>query len=54
MRRDFGLPAHERRIGLAAHDFAQACGAPEVVLLRAEKAAGSRPSPPDGWSVWRP
>ena len=26
MRRDFGLPAPERRIGLAAHDFAQATG----------------------------
>src|SRR5262249_11409085 len=26
MRRDFGLPAPEQRIGLAAHDFAQAMG----------------------------
>lgn len=45
MRRDFGLPAHERRIGLAAHDFAQACGAPEVVLLRAEKSGGQQTVP---------
>ena len=40
MRRKFGLPAHERRIGLAAHDFTQACGAPDVILLRAEKLGG--------------
>jgi ATP-dependent helicase/nuclease subunit B len=41
MRRDLGLDPPERRIGLAAHDFAQALGAPEVVLARAAKAAGA-------------
>lgn len=45
MRKQFGLPAHERRIGLAAHDFAQACAAPEVILLRAEKSAGQQTVP---------
>jgi double-strand break repair protein AddB len=35
MRQDAGLLLPERRIGLAAHDFQQAVGAPEVVLTRA-------------------
>lgn len=48
MRAEFGLPAHERRIGLAAHDFAQAFGAPEVVLLRAAKSGG-QPTVPARW-----
>ena len=48
MRADFGLPAHARRIGLAAHDFAQAFGAPEVVLIRAAKTGG-RPTVPARW-----
>jgi ATP-dependent helicase/nuclease subunit B len=41
MRRDLGLDPPERRIGLAAHDFAQALGAPEVILSRAAKLAGA-------------
>jgi ATP-dependent helicase/nuclease subunit B len=41
MRRDLGLDPPERRIGLAAHDFAQALGAPEVILSRAAKIAGA-------------
>ena len=41
MRRDLGLDPPERRIGLSAHDFAQALGAPEVVLSRAAKMAGA-------------
>jgi ATP-dependent helicase/nuclease subunit B len=41
MRRDLGLDPPERRIGLSAHDFAQALGAPEVVLTRAAKVAGA-------------
>jgi len=41
MRRDLGLDPPERRIGLAAHDFAQAMGAPEVILSRAAKIAGA-------------
>jgi ATP-dependent helicase/nuclease subunit B len=41
MRRALGLDPPERRIGLAAHDFAQALGAREVFLARAAKVAGS-------------
>jgi ATP-dependent helicase/nuclease subunit B len=41
MRRALGLDPPERRIGLSAHDFAQALGAPEVVLSRAAKLAGA-------------
>jgi ATP-dependent helicase/nuclease subunit B len=41
MRRDLGLDPPERRIGLSAHDFAQALGAPEVILSRATKVAGA-------------
>jgi ATP-dependent helicase/nuclease subunit B len=48
MRRDFGLPAPERRIGLAAHDFAQAMGAPEVVLTRSLRVEGT-PTVPSRW-----
>jgi ATP-dependent helicase/nuclease subunit B len=40
MRRDLHLPAPERRIGQTAHDFAQAMGAPRVVLTRAAKRGG--------------
>jgi ATP-dependent helicase/nuclease subunit B len=50
MRRDFGLPAPERRIGQTAHDFAQACAAPEVVLTRAERVDGT-PTVPARWLV---
>jgi ATP-dependent helicase/nuclease subunit B len=41
MRRDLGLDPPERRIGLSAHDFAQSLGAPEIILTRAAKVAGS-------------
>jgi ATP-dependent helicase/nuclease subunit B len=41
MRAKIGLDRPERRIGLAAHDFAQALGAPEVILARAAKTAGA-------------
>jgi ATP-dependent helicase/nuclease subunit B len=41
MRRDLGLDPPERRIGLSAHDFAQALGAKEIVLSRAQKIAGA-------------
>ena len=41
MRRDLGLDPPERRIGLSAHDFAQALGTGEVVLSRAQKLAGA-------------
>ena len=48
MRAAFGLPAAERRIGLAAHDFAQASAAREVVLTRALKVEGT-PTVPSRW-----
>jgi ATP-dependent helicase/nuclease subunit B len=48
MRLRFGLPAPERRTGLAAHDFAQAFSAPEVVLTRATRVGGT-PSVPSRW-----
>ena len=48
MREDFGLPPLERRIGLAAHDFAQAFSAPEVVLTRSRRSAGA-PAVPSRW-----
>ncbi len=41
MRRQLGLDLPERRIGLSAHDFAQALGAREVILSRAAKMAGA-------------
>lgn len=41
MRRALGLPAPERAVGLAAHDFAQLAQAPRVLLTRAEKAEGA-------------
>ncbi|HJM90855.1 MAG: double-strand break repair protein AddB [Alphaproteobacteria bacterium] len=48
MAAKLGLAAPERRIGLAAHDFAQAaCGA-EVILTRAKKMDGT-PSVPSRW-----
>jgi len=48
MRRDFGLPAPERRIGLAAHDMTMALGAPEVVLTRSTRVEGT-PTVPSRW-----
>lgn len=41
MRLTLGLDLPERRIGLSAHDFAQALGAKEVILSRAAKVAGT-------------
>ncbi|ADZ72614.1 double-strand break repair protein AddB [Polymorphum gilvum] len=41
MKRDLGLDPPERRIGAAAHDFAQGLGARRVVLARAERADGA-------------
>jgi len=48
MRAAFGLEAPERRIGLAAHDVAQALAAPRVVLTRAERVDGT-PTVPSRW-----
>jgi ATP-dependent helicase/nuclease subunit B len=41
LRADLGLPSLERRIGLAAHDFACALGAPQVLVTRARRDARS-------------
>ena len=48
MRAEFGLPAPERRIGMAAHDFAQGFAAPRVALVRAARAEGA-PTVPSRW-----
>ncbi len=48
MRAAIGLPAPERRIGLAAHDFAEAMVAPQVIVTRAEKRGGA-PTVPSRW-----
>jgi ATP-dependent helicase/nuclease subunit B len=39
LRADLGLPSLERRIGLAAHDFAAALGARRVLVTRASRDA---------------
>ena len=48
MMTTFGLPVPERRIGLSAHDFAQAFSAGNVVLTRAERTDGT-PTVPSRW-----
>jgi len=51
MRETLGLPSPERRIGLSAHDFAQAACAPEVILLHTERREGA-PAVKSRW-LWR-
>ncbi len=46
----FGLPEPERRVGLAAHDFAQGFCAPEVYLTRAARVERT-PTVPSRWLV---
>jgi len=41
LRAELGLPSLERRIGLAAHDFASALGARQVLVTRARRDARS-------------
>lgn len=48
MRAEFGIPLPERAIGMAAHDFMQALGAPEVALTRAARHEGA-PTVPSRW-----
>src|SRR5205823_10490381 len=48
MRQEFGIALPERAIGIAAHDFAQALGAPAVVLTRATRREGV-PTVPSRW-----
>ena len=51
MREKLGLPPPERRVGLAAHDFAQAACAPNVILLHSERREGA-PAVKSRW-LWR-
>ncbi len=48
MRREFGLPPMERRLGLSAHDFQQAISAEDVILTRSRKRGGT-PTVPSRW-----
>ncbi|KIL97609.1 ATP-dependent nuclease subunit B [Paramagnetospirillum magnetotacticum MS-1] len=48
MQAAFGLAPPERRIGLAAHDFAQGFAAPRVVLTRSSRVDGT-PTVPSRW-----
>ncbi|MBM3609960.1 MAG: double-strand break repair protein AddB [Alphaproteobacteria bacterium] len=41
MRKQFGLPEHDRRVGLSALDFVQACAAPHVLLTRSLRVQGT-------------
>jgi ATP-dependent helicase/nuclease subunit B len=50
MRKDFGLPLPERRIGQSAHDVAQGLGADHVILTRSLKVDGT-PTVASRW--WR-
>ncbi|MEQ8934878.1 MAG: double-strand break repair protein AddB, partial [Amphiplicatus sp.] len=50
MREKLGLPSPERRVGLAAHDFAQGAAAPKVALTRARRLSGA-PAKPSRWIV---
>lgn len=45
MRKEAGLLLPERRIGLSAHDYQQAVGAPRVVLSRARRGAEAETVP---------
>ena len=45
MRRAFGLPPVERRIGLAAHDFCQSFGRREVIMTRSAMVDGGATVP---------
>jgi ATP-dependent helicase/nuclease subunit B len=48
MRQAVGMTPPERRVGVAAHDFAQAMGAREAVLTRATRVDGA-PTVPSRW-----
>jgi ATP-dependent helicase/nuclease subunit B len=51
MRRTLGLPSPDRRVGLSAHDFAQAACAGEAILLHTERREGA-PAVKSRW-LWR-
>lgn len=40
IRRELGLPGLETRIGLSAHDFASALGAPHILITRSRRGSG--------------
>lgn len=40
MRQKTGLPEHEKKIGLSAHDFSQLLSQDEVILTRSKKTSG--------------
>ncbi|BDW90762.1 double-strand break repair protein AddB [Thalassospira tepidiphila] len=48
MRRNFGLPAPEYRVGQSAHDFQQLFCSPDVVMTRALRIEGT-PTVPSRW-----
>lgn len=48
MRRELDISQPERRVGLSAHDFAQASAGDEVLLTRSEKDGGA-PTTPSRW-----
>jgi ATP-dependent helicase/nuclease subunit B len=48
MRAEFGIAMPERTLGIVAHDFAQALGAPRVALTRAARREGV-PTVPSRW-----
>ncbi len=48
MKRDLALEPPERRIGLAAHDFAEGAAKPRVVLSRSMRSGGA-PTVPSRW-----
>jgi ATP-dependent helicase/nuclease subunit B len=50
MRKEFGLPSPERRIGLTAHDFQHAFSAPNVIMTRSARVDGT-PTVPSRWLV---
>lgn len=51
MRERMGLPSPERRLGLTAHDFAQAACSPEVVMVHSLRREGG-PAVESRW-LWR-
>lgn len=51
MRAEAGLPPREKRLGLAAHDFAQLACAPEAILTRSQRQDGA-PAVASRW-LWR-
>ena len=51
LRDRLGLPSAQARMGLQAHDFAQAAAGGRVILTRAERR-GDAPSAPSRW-IWR-